>query len=224
MGKKQTSFEFRTHGGKRRGAGRRPKVPGHPGVAHRRRQRLDKRSAVHVTMHVGADVPNLRRNVLHGVIIDALRDSMAKPGFRLCHFAVLGNHLHLIVEADSTKDLSRGMQGLNSRLAQRVNRALGRKGRFFEDRYHQHVLRTPSEVRNALAYVLLNQRRHEAERSSYRPEPAVDGFSSGAWFNGWTTEPRNAARIRQALAPPVTAPTSWLLRTGWRARGTISLR
>jgi putative transposase len=224
MKKGQASFVFVTHGGKRRGAGRKPKVAGRPGVSHRARPRLDRRHPVHITMHVGADVPNLRRNALHGVIMGALRDGKVKVGFRLCHFAVLGNHLHLIVEADSARDLSRGMQGLSSRLAQRVNRALGRKGRFFQDRYHQHVLGSPTEVHRALAYVLMNQRRHEAERSSYRPEPAVDHFSSGAWFAGWTVPPPNAVRMREALAPPVEAAGTWLLRVGWRARGTITMR
>ena len=36
------------------------------------------------------------------------------------------------------------------------------------DRYHLRVLRTPREVPNALAYVLLNVRQHRAQR----PPPA----------------------------------------------------
>jgi REP element-mobilizing transposase RayT len=178
---------------------------------------------VHVTLHLRPDVPNLRRNALHGVIMDALRSGGQKTGFRLCHFAVLGNHLHLIVEAKSARDLARGMQGLGTRLARRVNRAVGRTGRFFSDRYHEHVLGSPTEVHRALAYVLMNQRRHEAERSSYRPEPAVDHFSSGAWFGGWTVEPGNAARMRGAMLAPVVGPQTWLLRLGWRQLGTIGM-
>jgi putative transposase len=224
MKKGQVSFVFRTRGGKRRGAGRKPKIPGEAGVSHAARPRLDGNSPVHVTLHAVEDVPNLRRNVLHPVIMGVLRAGMSKKGFRLCHFSVLSNHLHLIVEAENEDALARGMQGLNSRLARLVNKALGRTGRFFSDRYHAHVLRSPREVHNALAYVLLNQRRHDAERSSYRPEPAVDGFSSGAWFAGWTVTPPNARRIREALAPPVVPSATWLLRSGWRKHGTIMIR
>ena len=38
-------------------------------------------------------------------------------GLRIVQFSVQGNHLHLIVEADSSTALSRGMQGLCIRLA-----------------------------------------------------------------------------------------------------------
>ena len=220
----QSTFGFMRRGGKRRGAGRKPKVAGRPGVSHASRPTLTGRHPVHVTLRLHEDVPNVRRNALHGLILDALRSGNRKSGFRLCQFAVLGNHAHLIVEAESTKDLARGMQGLSIRLARRVNQAMGRRGRFFADRYHAHVLRTPTEVHRALTYVLLNQRKHEAERSSFRPPPAVDAFSSGAWFEGWQVEPWNAPRLRQAHAPPVVAATTWLLDKGWRKLGAIVWR
>jgi hypothetical protein len=38
-----------------------------------------------------------------------------------------------------------------------------RAGQVLADRCHVHVLRTPREVRNAIAYVLLNARRHLAK-------------------------------------------------------------
>ena len=176
---------------------------------------------MHVTLHVCDDVPSLRRNGLHGPIFDVLRKSSQKDGFRLCQFAVLGNHVHLIVEADSAEKLAQGMQGLSVRLARRVNQMAGRRGRFFSDRYHAHVLRTPTEVHRALAYVLLNPRKHEAERSWCRPVAAVDAFSSGAWFDGWAVTPWNAAGLRRAHAPPIAAARTWLLATGWRRLGAI---
>jgi REP element-mobilizing transposase RayT len=223
MASAQATFGFMRRGGRRRGSGRKPKILGRPGVAHTPRPTLSGREPVHVTLRLAAEVPNLRRNALHAVIFEALRAGNAKSGFRLCHFSVLGNHLHLLVEAASARDLARGMQGLSSRLARRVNQALGRRGRFFGDRYHAHVLRTPSEVHRALVYVLLNQRKHEAARSAYVPPPAVDAWSSGAWFGRWAVEPYNAARLRRANAPPVVEPTTWLLREGWRKAGTVAI-
>ena len=203
------------------GSGPEAKVPGRPGVTHAARERLSGREPVHVTLHVCDDEPNLRRNGLHAPILEVLRRSSRKDGFRVCQFAVLGNHVHLLVEADSAERLARGMQSLAVRLARRVNQVTGRRVRFFSDRYHAHVLRTPTEVHRALAYVLLNQRKHEAERSSYRPAPAVDAFSSGAWFAGWDATPWNAAGLRRAHAPPVAEPRTWLLATGWRRLGAI---
>ena len=67
---------------------------------------------------------------------------------------------HFVVEAAGAVALARGMQGLTIRLARRLNVLLGRRGKLFAQRYHARPLRTPTEVRNAIRYVLLNG-RHE---------------------------------------------------------------
>lgn len=85
---------------------------------------------------------------------------------RIVHFALMIRHLHLIVEAKDRDALSRGMQGFGVRLARRLNKELGRRGRVLRDRYHEHILRTPREVRNALCYVLRNSARGDAPASS----------------------------------------------------------
>jgi REP-associated tyrosine transposase len=77
------------------------------------------------------------------------------------------------------------------------------------DRYHLRLLRTPREVRNALGYVLLNVRKHRAQRGLATPTQ-VDPASSGPWFCGW-----ESALPRANDAPVVAAARSWLLRVGW---------
>ena len=63
------------------------------------------------------------------------------------------------------------------------NRLWKRLGKVFDDRFYDRVLRTPREVRNALAYVLDNARRHGVVIGPGEPDP----FSSGRWFDGWGT-------------------------------------
>jgi hypothetical protein len=46
------------------------------------------------------------------------------------------------------------------RITRAINKLLGRKGRFWADRYHRHDLGTPREVRSAIRYVLLNLFKH----------------------------------------------------------------
>jgi REP-associated tyrosine transposase len=213
-------------GGKREGAGRKPKVPRKPGegpgVAHTKRPPLAAKHPVHVTLRIHEKVPNLRRTSLLWPLTDTLRAGRQRSGFRLCHYVIMGNHLHLIVEADDEKLLARGVQGLCIRIDRRVNRELAQTGRVFGDRYYAHILRTPTETHRALSYVLLNYRKHVTERSSIPPR-GLDAFSSGPWFAEWHTPPREAARLRQGQAPPTTAPHGWLLREGWKRAGIISL-
>jgi hypothetical protein len=127
------------------------------------------------------------------------------------HYSIQVTHLHLIVEAKDAQTLSRGMLGLNVRLSRALNRGWRRRGRVVDGAFHEHILRTPPEVRNALVYVLQNARRHG---SWHRDAP--DPYSSGATFDGWRDfEPRGSA--------PTVEPHTWLLRVGWRRYGLISL-
>jgi hypothetical protein len=149
----------------------------------------------------------------------SFRQACERGRFRLVHFSIQTNHVHLIVEAASASDLASGMKSIGSRLARAVNRVFGRTGPVLADRYHLHVLRTPREVRNAIAYVLMNARRHAAKLGRrLSREAGIDPASSGRWFDGWRT-PRAQ---RTAQDPPAVAlARSWLLRIGWLRAGLI---
>ena len=135
--------------------------------------------------------------------------------FRVMSRSLQSNHLHLLVEADSSDCLARGMAGLSIRMARAVNRLLGRCGRLLGERYHCHALRSPREVRNALRYVLMNRVKHCPEASW------LDLMSSAYAFDGWRAKlPMPPSGYR---APPVQAPLTWLARTGWRRHGPISI-
>ena len=78
--------------------------------------------------------------------------------------SVQDDHAHFVVEADDKLSLANGMKSLGARFARCVNRVYERAGRVLATRFHHVVKRTPTEVRNALAYVLLNARKHYRER------------------------------------------------------------
>ncbi len=99
--------------------------------------------------------------------------------FQVVHHSIQSNHLHLIVEADDRSSLTAGMRGLLVRIARALNRLWKRSGPVFADRFHEHELRKPREVRNALVYVLQNLRKHGIALSG--PDP----LSSGPEFDGW---------------------------------------
>jgi REP element-mobilizing transposase RayT len=198
----------RTWGGRREGAGRKPGL--RPRVRHRPRPAHAASYPLHVTLRRVRDgVPSLRMGRRFEAIEEAIRKSTS-AAFRIVHFSVQRDHVHLIVEAHDRFALTRGMRGLAIRAALAVDRSLGRRGRVWDDRYHARELRTPREVRSAIAYVLLNRRKHDA-----RAAHGVDPCSSGAWFNGWCE--------RQPLSEdsPVTAARTWLLSVGWRRIGLI---
>jgi putative transposase len=175
--RRQLGFSFRTWGGRRKGAGRRPKGT-RAGVSHRSRPRFERLSPVHVTMRMSDWVWNLRSRRSARVLEKAVGGGGDRFGARVVQASIQGNHIHLLVEANHTAALARGMQGLSVRIAKGMNGLMGRKGRVFADRYHAHVLRTPTEVRNAIRYIRENRQRHAAAHGEQLPAGWVDPFAS----------------------------------------------
>ena len=148
-----------TWGGKRAGAGRGPKRS-RPLVSHHGRPQFDKPTAVLATLRVDEHVWNLRSRRCFRLVKQVLHDALGRLGLRVIDFSLQGNHLHLIVEADSSRSLSRGMQGLCIRIARALNRLMARKGHVFADHFHSRLLLSPTEVMRAIQYVLDNHRKH----------------------------------------------------------------
>lgn len=159
-------------------------------------------------MRMADHVWNLRSERSFRIVDAALRGVRARRDFRVVHFSVQGNHLHLIVEAGGTSALANGMRALAIRLALRLNAMMETTGPIFAARYHTHVLKTPAEVRNCVRYVLGNFASHAARRGERVPAQHVDHFSSAG--------ERGPMRAQRSLfeEPATSGPRTWLLRTG----------
>ena len=172
----------------------------------------------HVTLRVRSGVPSLRNRRFVRAFEASLRATCERGEFRVCHYSVQRDHVHLVVEATGKEALGRGMKAVGSRLARAVQRVYGRRGRVLYGRYHLRVLKTPREVRRALAYVLLNARKHWRRHVGSAPPVRLDEASSGAWFDGWRRPaPRTPDRAQRAVARSRT----WLLTIGWRRHGLV---
>jgi len=185
-----------TWGGRRAGAGRPKGTRKSSRMPHTRRSPVSPHKPHHITVRVTRGTWNLRSQRCFRPLVHALELVCRRVGFRVVHFSVQHNHVHLIVEADDRSAMSGGLRALLARAARALNRVMGASGARFDDRYHEHVLATPTEVRNALYYVLGNRAHHLARWGRLASSTAVDLFSSIA-------------------EPVVKRPRSWLLREGW---------
>ena len=186
-------------GGKRQGAGRRRGTR----ASHHARSKFEKPTPVHVTTRVRRHVWNLRSQRCYRRVGDCLAEATGRFGLRVIEYSVLGNHVHFIVEADSAEALSRGMQGLSIRIAKALNALMGCAGSVFDDHYDARLLKTPTEIVRAIAYVLRNHEHHFGAAGR-------DPFSSDAL----------SVSDRQAR---LSVPVSWLLKIGWRKASTRDL-
>jgi REP element-mobilizing transposase RayT len=219
------------HGGKRRGAGRKPKGA-RAGEQHAARPAFKPYHALHVVMRIMADVGTLRRRKMYKALRAATITAALRERFRIVHVSLQRTHVHLIVEAEHKEALARGMQGFLISAARHINTALGdgqrrRRGPVFADRYHLEVITTPTRARHAISYVLNNFRKHGEDREGLPSTWLVDPFSSGISFPDWKELQDQAWMwpIRETYDPlMVRRPQSWLLREGWKLAGEISAR
>jgi hypothetical protein len=144
-----------------------------------------------------------------------------RGAFRLCHYAVLNDHLHFLVEAQDRTALTRAIQGLLVRIARRLNKLWTRHGKVFADRYHDRILESPRQTRNAIRYVLANGKKHAAEGREVAVPQAIDTYTSAPWFDGF----RETVTIRglEAIVRPVAEARTWMLTIGWRRHGLLGV-
>jgi REP-associated tyrosine transposase len=76
------------------------------------------------------------------------------------------------------------MQGLGVRVARGLNRVMQRAGSVLDDRFHTHILHTPTEVRRVRNYLINNALHHYGQ----------------TWRDEYTSE------------APLVAPQTFLLR------------
>lgn len=224
-------------GGVRENAGR-PAGAGRRNVRHRVR-------ALHAAAHpLHVVVRSVFRRLRAQFVFPTVRAALAKAtrrwiDFRVVHFSVQYDHLHLIVEAKTKVALSRGMQGLEIRIAKQINALVSRKGKLWADRFYSPALTSPRTVHRAIGYVLGNFCKHAGSRR-YRMPYRIDPYSSAPYFTGFAelrgTAPCELAPERDLpLTPrgvpppqcdediPLLAATTWLAKSGWKRGGEISL-
>ena len=219
----QVEMVFRRHGGKRPGAGRKPKGK-RAGEPHEARPEHDGRHPVHVTLRVVGNIGRLRCRDLYLAVREATIVTARREDFRIVHMSVQRDHIHLIVEANHKTALSKGVQGFSISAARQINKALTarggdrRTGRVIGDRYHARPLTSPRAVRNTIAYVLQNWRHHDEDRASFARSWKADPFSSGPLFFGWKELADSPVMwpLRPTYRPLIVCrPRTWLLSKGW---------
>jgi REP element-mobilizing transposase RayT len=220
---------FKKRGGKRRGAGRPPKGR-RAGSPHKRRPVLHARHPVHVTLRVVSAVSNLRRRSAYHAIREATLTTARRENFRIVHLSIQRTHVHLLVEADHKQALASGLQGFQISAAKHLNAAISkgrpgprRRGTVFPDRYFAEIITSPTQARNALAYLMLNWRKHQEDQLAPFSTWKIDWFSSSVMFPDWAEYGPDEWFLWDR--PPTYEPLmvfkarTWLLAEGWKRAG-----
>ena len=85
----------------------------------------------------------------------------AKKRYGLCvlNYIVTSNHVHLLVHDQGKGEIARSMQLIAGRTAQEYNLRKGRKGAYWDDRYHATAIETGDHLARCITYIDRNMVR-----------------------------------------------------------------
>ena len=143
---------------------------------------------------------NERKNIFRSdadrrLLLEFLGEAVRRFDWIVHTYVLMSNHYHFVIETPRPT-LSRGMQWLNGRYAQRFNKRHHRVGHLFQGRFKGFVIEDSEYLNDVLRYVVLNPvragmvaRPEEYRWSSYR---AIAGYEPSP---EWLATDRVLARI-----------------------------
>lgn len=88
-----------------------------------------------------------------------LFEAKKRYGLVVLNYMVTSNHIHLLVVDSGKQVIAQSLQLIAGRTAQEYNQRKGRKGGFWEDRYHATAIDTDEHLYRCLVYIDLNMVR-----------------------------------------------------------------
>jgi len=91
--------------------------------------------------------------------LELLNNYKAQYGFKLFAFALLPNHLHLLIELKEGTSISAIMHDVNSMYTKNFNTQYGRKGHLFQERFRAVLVEKEPYLSRMTRYIHLNPER-----------------------------------------------------------------
>ncbi len=111
---------------------------------------------------------------------DVLRKIREDQPFRLYHWCLMSNHVHLIIEANPETDLSRMMKRLNLSYYAYYKRKYDYAGHFWQDRFKSLLIDTDSYLLACALYIERNPVRARLVKSAREyPNSSYDYYAYG---------------------------------------------
>ena len=151
----------------------------------------------------------LARPELRKIVEDTLRhDDGVK--YRFKDFVVMPNHVHVLVTPLDAHTLSDSMQEWKSVSSHRINKALGRKGEFWQKESFDHIVRSAEQLEKFRRYIQNNPQSlpaHLRGTKAYSLQGSCDAPSQrtfGKGDEGVTSTSRDGASRLRLLRQEVT--------------------
>src|SRR5207302_9245708 len=88
-----------------------------------------------------------------------LFEAKKRFGFSVLDYLMTSNHIHLLVKDTGSNVIAQSMQLIAGRTAQEYNQRKGKRGAFWEDRYHATAIEIDEHLHRCVVYIDLNMVR-----------------------------------------------------------------
>jgi len=122
----------------------------------RKPRQKQERGCYHITARSNRGEFILQSNRLKEEFLGVLERAKDKFDFKLKHFCIMSNHIHLLIQPKENTDISRIMQWILSVFAIRFNKIFGYKGHVWYDRFKSKIIYTLNQLRKVFEYISLN--------------------------------------------------------------------
>jgi REP element-mobilizing transposase RayT len=171
---------------------------------------------MHMTVRRRDGLPSFRSQRVLQLVHQLMREKN-DDSFQIVHHSIQSNHIHFVSEARDRRAVIRKMHGFMVAFAKRLNALLGRRaGKVWADRYYARDIVGSREMRNVLAYVFHNARKHGTLRAESK---MPDLFSTALVFDGWAEK----FVIYGFDDWPRPKPRTQMLRSWWRIHAPLRL-
>lgn len=98
----------------------------------------------------------LNSDEMKEMFICIVENAKKKYRFKLKHYCIMNNHIHLLIEPAPGTDLSKLMQWILSVFAIRFNKMFGQNGHVWYDRFKSKIIRSFQQFVNTFQYISEN--------------------------------------------------------------------
>lgn len=109
-----------------------------------------------VTAVTNGRVPVFRDRQAAGLMLEEVARARRELWFLLLAYAIMPDHVHLLIVPGRAAELSRIMQTIKGRFARLWNKQMREKGRLWQPRYYESAVRTEPQLRRWIEYIEAN--------------------------------------------------------------------
>jgi putative transposase len=126
-------------------------------ITHAKRERLNCKDAIYHIVTRCNNRESLIKNELDFIEYKViLKKCKEKYDFLLHDYAIINNHIHLLIKLFTATNISQIMHSIDRRYARWYNEHYKRKGHFWEDRFYGELIKDDIQLLAVMRYIDLN--------------------------------------------------------------------